>query len=163
MSSNTAERLAQLDDLTRNLPDDETECKQIAEAAKALARAAEPLYDQTQRLMYSNLILPLVRVAVDLRLFEHLSNPVGKVYATGELAALTKADPLLLSKICNDSELEERLTDLIARIIRFLAAYKIVEEPRAGSWAGSAWTQDIAHEGNLNGIMHQYVTMIIST
>ena len=97
MSLTTGDKVTQLGYLATTLPEDEAERKQIAEAAKALARAAEPLYDQTQRLVYSNLVLPIVRVAVDLQLLEILSYPPGKVYATQELALATKADPLLLS------------------------------------------------------------------
>ena len=100
MSPTIAERLVQLHRLAETLPEDDGERKQIAEAAKALARAAEPLYDQTQRLVYSNLVLPIVRVAVDLDLFKHLSRPVGKAHDTDKLAALTKTDPLLLSTFC---------------------------------------------------------------
>ena len=98
MPLSTAEILIQLRALSNHLPENEIDRKQIAEAAKDLARAAEPLQDQTQRLLYSNLVLPIVRVAVDLDLLELLSIPVGKVYATEALAATTKVDSLLLSK-----------------------------------------------------------------
>ncbi len=157
MSSTTAERLAQLYRLAETLPENDGERKQIAEAAKALARAAEPLYYQTQRLVYSNLVLAVVRVAVDLDLFKHLSTPVGKAHDTDKLAALTKADPLLLSMLATNKPPVEVLTDWIVRILRFLATYNIIDEPSPGAWAGSFWTQDIAEEGNLNGIKHQYV------
>ena len=54
-------------------------------------------------------------------------------------------------------------TDGQARILRFLAAHKIIEEPSPGHWAGSSWTQDLAHEGNLSGIKHQCVGDAVST
>lgn len=99
MATSTTEVLKQLHELEANLPADESGRRQVAEAAKNLARAAEPVYDQTQRLVYSNLILPLVRVAVDLELFQTLSSDPAKSFATDELAVTTKADPLILSML----------------------------------------------------------------
>ena len=81
MSQSTAQQnLEQVRQLTDTFSEDMAEYRQIAEAAKNLARAAEPLYDQSQHLLYISLILPIVRVAVDLKLFEILLNSVGSAY-----------------------------------------------------------------------------------
>jgi hypothetical protein len=88
----------QLQAMKGSLPDSVHDRKLVAEAAKELARAAEPVYDQTQRVLYSNLILPVVRVAVELKLFKLLSEGSPKHFTTSQLAAATRADPITLSR-----------------------------------------------------------------
>jgi hypothetical protein len=97
MRHTAATTLELLKELVAHPPQDEVERKQVALAAYDLARAVEPLYDQVQRLVYTNILLPLMTTAVDLKLFQHLSDPIGEPHSTKQLAELTGADEKLLS------------------------------------------------------------------
>lgn len=45
---------------------------------------------------------------------------------------------------------------MVVRILRFLAAYKLVDQPDVDSWASSALTKELSLESNHNGMKHQY-------
>lgn len=157
MSNNTSSIIDFLRKLATDPPQDEGQRKEIAAAAHDLARAVEPLYDQTQRLIYSHTIVPTMDTANDLGLLALLSDPVGTARSTQELAESTGADPQLLSMHpWRSNQAQKMLTLAIVRILRFLAVYKLIDQPGVDLWAGSALTKELSLESNHNGMKHQY-------
>ena len=45
---------------------------------------------------------------------------------------------------------------LAVRLLRFSAAYGLVEQREVDRWVGTILTQELAKEGNQNGMKHQY-------
>ena len=48
------------------------------------------------------------------------------------------------------------LTPIVVRILRFLAAYKLIDQLDVDSWAGSALTKELSQESNHNYMKHKY-------
>jgi hypothetical protein len=44
---------------------------------------------------------------------------------------------------------------IAVRILRYLAAYKLIEQTDVDKWAGSSLTKELSEDGNQNGIKHQ--------
>ncbi|ETN43614.1 uncharacterized protein HMPREF1541_02773 [Cyphellophora europaea CBS 101466] len=124
---NAAETVELLHSLAQHLPNEDDDRKKIAEAAFGLARAVQPLYDQVQHLLYSAVVVPVIRAANDLELLRLLTEGPK---STKELVTKTGADEDLLRKAL--------------RILRYLAAYHVIEQQDVDGWKASPLTKELA-------------------
>ncbi|KAF2730937.1 S-adenosyl-L-methionine-dependent methyltransferase [Polyplosphaeria fusca] len=117
---------------------DEVTRKHILTELRDLSYALESPEDTTLRLQGTNLTLAVVRIGLNLKIFEHLANSASPL-TLKELVDLTNADGLLL-----------------ARILRTLAGYGVIKETGVDEFASTNVSTTLARPGTAGIIKHYF-------
>ncbi|KAF2727138.1 S-adenosyl-L-methionine-dependent methyltransferase, partial [Polyplosphaeria fusca] len=112
----------------------------IITALRDISYGIETPEDTMERIWSSGLTFAIVRVATNLKLFDHLAMS-GKSLDVENLARLTKADPVLLS-----------------RLLRYLAAFGMLKESGKGEFEGTPITTTLMQKGSKAAILHNFDT-----
>ena len=120
-------------------PTDPTGRKALHDAARQLVFATESASDTESRIQNSFTVLPIVKIATDLDLFNILSTDNGskKSWHVDDLASNIGADPKLLH-----------------RILRFLATQALISEVDEARYASSHLTPNVQPSGFVAGVKH---------
>ncbi|MCJ1261206.1 hypothetical protein MMC22_001070 [Lobaria immixta] len=120
---------------------DEAGRQKILDGLRDLAMAIETPADSMQRIMFLHLQIAVVRVGVDIKLFNLLYESDDPL-SLDQLTKITGADPTLL-----------------ARLLRFLGSFGIIKEMGKNSFAATNVTQALAKAGYQAGIRHYFDTV----
>jgi demethylsterigmatocystin 6-O-methyltransferase len=116
---------------------DEAQRKNILVALRKVSDSIETPLDTIQRLVYLGLPLAVIRIGLDLDLFQLLEKN-NTPLSVNELATKTGAEPILLG-----------------RILRYLASIGIIEETAKDTFAYNNITEALNRSGSAEGI-HNY-------
>lgn len=126
--------IPQIEALARDA--DEHGRKQLIDKLHDLAISLERPQDHAQRLLFSQFPLAAVRIGCDLRLFDVLTK-TGKPTSVDELASSTGVQPKLM-----------------ARLLRYMASVRLVEEVDTKTFAANSITKTFAIPGFAGGVYH---------
>ncbi|KAG9696217.1 O-methyltransferase, partial [Aureobasidium melanogenum] len=126
--------IPQIEALARDA--DEYGRKQLIDQLHNLAISLERPQDHAQRLLFSQFPLAAVRIGCDLELFDVLTKS-GKPTSVNELASSTGVQPKLM-----------------ARLLRYMASVRLVEEVDTKTFAANSITKTFAIPGFAGGVYH---------
>ncbi|KAF2108250.1 O-methyltransferase [Lophiotrema nucula] len=112
--------------------------KSILNALRDLSYKLESPDDTINRLWSGQVTIAVVRVGINLKIFEHLASS-GKPLTMKELATLTNADQTLL-----------------ARILRTLAGYGVIKENGINEFARTNISDTLSRPGDIAAIKHYF-------
>ncbi|OJJ98276.1 hypothetical protein ASPACDRAFT_44781 [Aspergillus aculeatus ATCC 16872] len=137
-ATETQALLANLAALRQEVPEDDDLRRQLSRAlSQALVVVERPL-ETVHRLSFAPLQLTMTKVGIDLNLFEILVSK-GEPMSLVELSQATGADPVL-----------------IARILRYLAAFHLLAETGVDRFQATPVTQALTVPGFAAGIKHHF-------
>lgn len=125
--------------LAANPPTDPVARKALHDAARHLVHATESASDTETRVLTSFTLLPLLRIATDLDLFNIIAQPNGfaQTWHIDDLARKTGADAQLLH-----------------RVLRFLATQGFISEVDDATYAPSPLAPNVQPSGFSAGVKH---------
>lgn len=123
-------------------PKDAKTRREVCDAARQLYLALETPIETMHRLFLSPLLLPVVQVGVDMKLFRNLSDGSHQSWTVQSLAETLSVDQTLLN-----------------RVLRYQAAFGLVSQPEADTYSPNDATRWLATPGAEAGTKHFRTTI----